>query len=129
MNTYLSIFSAINLVVSCNIFVKSSQEYHRHHSGKKEDYHKRIQNTKPLDIGVRHRLEDVIPSWRPLYGIILNEINRIGIRYFKFVFSAEFFRYFTWFLDGTIRFASIKKYIKSNKITFEKIITLYDWYS
>lgn len=63
--------SAINyLVVSGDIFMQSAQHDHGHHAREKEDDDERVEDAKPLDVRVWHRLQDVIPTRRPFYRVV-----------------------------------------------------------
>lgn len=54
-------FESSDLVVSCNILVQGPQHDHGHHGREEEDDHQRVEDTEPLNVGVRHRVKDVIP--------------------------------------------------------------------
>lgn len=53
------------LVVSGNIFVEGTEHDHRHHSRQEEHDDKRVEDAEPLDISVRHGVQDVVPTRRP----------------------------------------------------------------
>lgn len=83
--TYLSVLSAINLIVPRDILVQSSKENHGYHSRKEENNHQGVQYAEPLDIRMRHRFQDVVPTRRPFDRVVLHEIHRISVHYFEFV--------------------------------------------
>ena len=67
---FLSIFSAVNLVISGDVFVEGSQEDHGDHAGQEEDDHEAVEDGEPLDVGVGHAVQDVVPSTGPFNFIL-----------------------------------------------------------
>lgn len=55
-------YRVIHLIVPRNVLMQRPQQYHSHHARKKQHDHQRVHNTKPLYVGVRHRVEDVVPA-------------------------------------------------------------------
>lgn len=59
--------------------MQSPQHNHRHHSRQKQHDDERVENAEPLDVRVRHGLEDVIPTRAPFDRIVLHEAHRVGV--------------------------------------------------
>ena len=59
------------------VFVKS------YHAGQKEDDDERVHDGKPLNVCVRHRVENVVPPRGPLDLIVLVPLDGVGIRDFE----------------------------------------------
>ena len=77
---FLSIFLVVDLVVSGNIAVKSSQENHGDHSREEENDYEGVHDREPLDVGMREGIQEIIPSRTPLYRCIL-PIHRVSVDY------------------------------------------------
>ena len=58
-----------------------------YHAGQKEDDDEGIHDGKPLDVGVRHGVEDVIPPRRPLDGAVFLPLHAEGVVDLDFVFG------------------------------------------
>lgn len=76
----LRVLAAIHLVVAGNVFVQRSQHNHGHHAGQEEHDDQAVENAEPLDLGVRHRLQDVVPSRRPFDGVVAHKVHRVRVR-------------------------------------------------
>ena len=51
-----------------------------HPTGQEQDDNKRVHDGEPLDVGVRHRVENVIPSGRPFDVTVLLPFDAVRIR-------------------------------------------------
>lgn len=76
---FLGVFAGVHLVVTRDIFVERSEHNHRDHSAEEKHDHQRVEDGEPLDVRVRHRLEDVVPSRRPLDRVVLDEAHRVSV--------------------------------------------------
>lgn len=74
----LSIFLGVQSVVTVDITMQSSHNDHSNHSSQEQNDNKWIHNWEPLDVGVWHWLENVIPSGRPL-DISFRPLDTVGI--------------------------------------------------
>jgi len=70
----------VHLVVTRDVLVKRAQEDHGHHAGKEEDDDERVHDGKPLNVRMRHRIENIVPSGRPFDVFILGPRYAEGIR-------------------------------------------------
>ena len=59
-----------------------------HLAGQKQDDNERVHDGEPLDVGVRHRVEDVIPSGRPFDVAVLLPLDAIRVGNRQGFFSA-----------------------------------------
>ena len=59
-----------------------------HHARQEQDDHERVHDGEPLDVGVRHRVEDVIPSGRPFDVAVLLPLDAIRVGNRQGFFSA-----------------------------------------
>lgn len=76
----LCIFTTIHLIVSSNILVQCSQHNHSHHSGQEQYNDQAVQYAEPLDLCMRHRFQNIIPSRWPFDGVVSYEMHRIRVR-------------------------------------------------
>ena len=67
---FLSILSTVNLIIPGNILVQRPQQDHGNHPGQEQDYDQAVEDGEPLDVGVGHGVEDVVPSAGPFNFIL-----------------------------------------------------------
>ncbi len=72
----LCVLATIYLIVARDVLVQGTQEDHGHHPGEEEYDDERVENREPLDVGVRHALQDVVPSGAPADIVSLLELDR-----------------------------------------------------
>lgn len=76
---YLSIFPTLHLIVSRDILMQGPKQYHRDHSTQEQYNNQRIEYREPLYIRLRHRFKDIIPSWRPFDGVVLDKGDSVRV--------------------------------------------------
>ena len=59
--------------------MQGSQEDHCDHTREEEHDHKRVQDGKPLDVCVRHTLQNVIPSAAPFHIVLHVEGDGVAV--------------------------------------------------
>ncbi|MPC40621.1 hypothetical protein E2C01_034184 [Portunus trituberculatus] len=55
----------LHLVIASYVLVKSAQNDHRHHAREEKHDDQGIEDAEPLDVGVRHGVQDIVPARRP----------------------------------------------------------------
>ena len=68
------------LVVARDVLVQSSEHDHGHHDGEEDHDDEGVDDAEPLDVGVGHGVQDVIPARRPTDVVVFlkikNKINK-----------------------------------------------------
>ena len=59
--------------------MQGSQEDHCDHTREEKHNHKGVQDRKPLDVGVWHALQNVIPSTAPLHVVLHVEGDGVAV--------------------------------------------------
>jgi hypothetical protein len=59
--------------------VERSDSDHGDHTRKEEDDDERVHDREPLDVSVRHRIKNVIPSRSPLDIVVFDKLDRVGV--------------------------------------------------
>lgn len=67
--------------------MQRTQQYHSDHPAQEQNDNQRVQDTEPLDVRVRHRFEDVVPSGGPLDVVVLHEMYRVSVQDAEIVFQ------------------------------------------
>merc|ERR1719494_315804 len=67
-----------------DISVESPQHDHTNHTRQKQHDHKGVHDAKPMNFGVRHRFQNIIPTRRPLVSTNL-KIDIIRVDYLHFL--------------------------------------------
>ena len=71
----LGVLAAVDLVVARDVLVEGAEEDHGHHARQEEHDDEAVEDGEPLDVGVGHAVQDIVPSARPLHIIILPKIG------------------------------------------------------
>ena len=53
--------------------MKCPEEDHGDHSGEEKDDNEAVEDAEPLDVGVGHAVQDVVPSARP-FNVVLSPV-------------------------------------------------------
>ena len=69
----------MGIVVLDEVLVNGAQQNHGHHATQKEHNDQWVQYAEPLDFGVWHRVQYVIPTGGPLDLVIFRVFDRIGV--------------------------------------------------
>lgn len=75
----LTVLASVDLVVSSNVLVQCAEHDHGDHGREEEHDHQRVEDAEPLDIGVRHRVKDVIPTGRPADVVVFREGDGVSV--------------------------------------------------
>ena len=71
----LGVLAAVDLVVARDVLVEGAEEDHGHHARQEEHDDEAVEDGEPLDVGVGHAVQYVVPSARPLHIIVLPKIG------------------------------------------------------
>ena len=58
-------FGIVQLIVLGDVSVESAEQDHGHHSGEEEDNDDTVDDAEPLDLWLRHAVQNVVPP-KPL---------------------------------------------------------------
>ena len=67
---FLGVLAAVDLVVARDVLVEGAEEDHGHHARQEEHYDEAVEDGEPLDVGVGHAVQDVVPSTGPFNFIL-----------------------------------------------------------
>ena len=63
-----------------DVLVEGAEKDHGDHAGQEENDDERVEDGEPLDVGVGHGLEDVVPAAAPLHLVLRVEGDRVAVR-------------------------------------------------
>ncbi len=71
----------LRAIVLGQVLVHGAEQNHGDHTAEEEHNDERVDNAEPLDLGVWHGVQDVVPARGPLDVIVLLELDRVRVRY------------------------------------------------
>lgn len=77
---FLDIVATLSRVVLGEILVHGAEENHGNHSGQEEHNDERVENAEPLNLGVGHGVENVVPARGPLDLVLFDVRGTVRVR-------------------------------------------------
>ena len=72
-------YANLSAVVLDQVLVDGAEQDHGEHAAEEEHNDERVEDAEPLDLGVLHRVEDVVPTRGPLDRVVLAVADRVRV--------------------------------------------------